>query len=373
MNDIVNNLLTQLQQQPDNDQLLASLALYYMQHPAEGDKDLEYLKKAYQANPSIENTHNLAFWSFFEYGADDSLKLQQQVLQLAPHSYYPYAAYAQMLISNEVTFEDIQPIYHYQAEDYQAIIAVSHTALEKLERLNQSQSQADGSEFIFYNNIAYAYAKLGNYLQAFTYFDKSENHIKALINTGNSQYVEPVLNEHLYSVLLNKIRLHILMGDKQQALNLLKDAQDNDESCALDMASLYAQIGEYDRASDLVQTEEVHESWGWIWYAIYNSDKQKWRERIGINIEEQQADLLEYQNDMKALDEHPNSHDYNAKLMECQQDIEYRQVELEMLQSLLANDRQPKPQDNILNDLRAMYIGCLLFGCQCHNNLLKDA
>nr|WP_241878704.1 hypothetical protein [Psychrobacter sp. PraFG1]UNK05272.1 hypothetical protein MN210_15330 [Psychrobacter sp. PraFG1] len=44
MNDELNNLLTQLQQQPDNDQLMASLALYYMQHP-EGDKDLEYLKK----------------------------------------------------------------------------------------------------------------------------------------------------------------------------------------------------------------------------------------------------------------------------------------------------------------------------------------
>nr|WP_241878703.1 tetratricopeptide repeat protein [Psychrobacter sp. PraFG1]UNK05271.1 tetratricopeptide repeat protein [Psychrobacter sp. PraFG1] len=212
---------------------------------------------------------------------DDSLPLQQQVLQLAPHAYYPYAAYAQMLISNEVTFEDVQPVYHYQAEDYQAIIAVSHTALEKLERLNQSQS--DGSEFIFYNNIAYAYAKLGDYLQAFAYFEKSESHIKVLINGGNSQYVEPILNDHLYSVLLNKIRLHILMGNKQQALNLLKDANNNEASDTLDLADLYAQIGEYDRANNLVQTENVDVSWGWIWYAIYNSDKQNWQQKLSRN------------------------------------------------------------------------------------------
>jgi len=370
MNDELNNLLTQLQQQPDNDQLMASLALYYMQHP-EGDKDLEYLKKAYQINPSIKNTHNLAFWSFFEYGVDDSLPLQQQVLQLAPHAYYPYAAYAQMLISNEVTFEDVQPVYHYQAEDYQAIIAVSHTALEKLERLNQSQS--DGSEFIFYNNIAYAYAKLGDYLQAFAYFEKSESHIKALINGGNSQYVEPVLNEHLYSVLLNKIRLHILMGNKQQALNLLKDANNNEASDTLDLADLYAQIGEYDRANNLVQTENVDVSWGWIWYAIYNSDKQNWQQKIEQKLYQEQEILLEYQNDLKVLQTSPNSEDIAAKLKESEEEISYQKAEVEKLETLLANDRQPKPQDNILNDLRAMYIGCLLFGCQCHHNLFDDS
>nr|WP_241878702.1 hypothetical protein [Psychrobacter sp. PraFG1]UNK05270.1 hypothetical protein MN210_15320 [Psychrobacter sp. PraFG1] len=69
----------------------------------------------------------------------------------------------------------------------------------------------------------------------------------------------------------------------------------------------------------------------------------------------------------------PNSEDIAAKLKESEEEISYQKAEVEKLETLLANDRQPKPQDNILNDLRAMYIGCLLFGCQCHHNLFDDS
>ena len=53
----IEKLLEQLEQYPDDDKLLAIVALYYIENP-EDDKDLEYLENAYQANPSIENTHN---------------------------------------------------------------------------------------------------------------------------------------------------------------------------------------------------------------------------------------------------------------------------------------------------------------------------
>ena len=42
----IDKLLQQLEQNPDDDKLLAIIALYYIENP-EGDKDLEYLEKAY--------------------------------------------------------------------------------------------------------------------------------------------------------------------------------------------------------------------------------------------------------------------------------------------------------------------------------------
>ncbi len=78
---------------------ISEIAFYCMEN-RNGDKDLEYLEKAYQVNPSIENTHNLAYHLMYEYGDKErSLILQKLVLEQKPSSYYPYASYAQMLQS----------------------------------------------------------------------------------------------------------------------------------------------------------------------------------------------------------------------------------------------------------------------------------
>ena len=73
----IDKLLQQLEQYPDNDKLLAIIALYYIENP-EGDKDLEYLEKAYQDNPSIENTHNLAFQLNREYWSEEKRGIELQ-------------------------------------------------------------------------------------------------------------------------------------------------------------------------------------------------------------------------------------------------------------------------------------------------------
>ncbi|WP_066801014.1 tetratricopeptide repeat protein [Moraxella oblonga] len=91
-------LLNLEKQTPNDDKLLSKIAFYYLKNP-NGNKELEYFKKAYEVNPNIKNTHNYAFWAYYEYGEDElALSLFQELIDKNPKSFYPYMAYTNLLL-----------------------------------------------------------------------------------------------------------------------------------------------------------------------------------------------------------------------------------------------------------------------------------
>lgn len=376
----INALLSQLADHPDDDKLLAKIALYYIEHP-DGNQDLAYLERAYQVNPSIENTHNLAFWLHHEYGNyERALILQKQVMAQQPQSYFPYVSYAQMLLTqtrNEDAFKlkntEIKAPELKSAEYYQEIISTYRLALSKINNLPVDQHQYHCEQSFYYlNNIGYAYAMIDAYDEAFIYFDKAMAFIKMLLidNFRSKPNIRAIatLEEKHNQVLLNKVRLSILLNDRQQALDLLEQACANEQHCHLEVAQLYAMLGEYDLANVLIGDERIHESWDWIWYAISQSDPKKWRLMLAEALENERV-LLQ---DAKLEAERLLSDDKQSDWMEQLAFIKASEATIARLKARLIADSQPKPQLNIKQAFRDMYIGCLLFGCEYHHNLIAD-
>ncbi|WP_230657124.1 hypothetical protein [Psychrobacter sp. I-STPA10] len=377
----INELLEKLQQSPNDDKLLTQIAFYYMQHP-DGNKDLEYFNKAYQVSPSIENTHNLASWSYHEYGDKTALELQQQVLQKQPKSYYPYVAYAQMLATElEHFYSDCHFNKTINASDsisyYQQIIQNYQLAIQKFSIAPLAHQQRHCHlPSLLYHNRAWAMAMLSDYHQALNQLNKSEQ----LLNTAVQQHFidmpnQDMLADTMYKILLNKIRLYILLSRekvdrKKEALQLIEQTKKHPNCDDIDIADLYAQLGEYELSYQTIidKVDNIDESWQWIWYAIYQCNKEQWQQLLRKNIDnhlayiedlEQQNEQLQAENDLVMLADNLSS------IKSEQQQLEQKRYQLEYMS-------QPKPSDKIKHSLQHLHLGCLLFGCPLHGNNIND-
>ncbi len=360
MNRDIDQLLEQLKQYPDDDKLLAIIALYYMENP-EGDKDLEYFEKAYQINPSIENTHNLAFWLHHEYGEPErGLMLQKQVIEKNPQSYYPYASHAQMLVFSDGI---------KSAKCYQEIVLFNQLSIDKLSNIATNNQQLHTHKYLyFYNNIACAHVMLNNYQQAFDYFTKSMRFMERLLTGDSLSLPVLVLEENIYRVLLNQIRLHILLDNKSNALELLNKAKKNSSFCELEIAELYARLGEYQSAYEVTINEYIDDSWEWIFYAIHQTNQKNWHERLKKIHADELSLLIEFrlQEEQLILDGKEVSLDKSI-------DIKEREVRVNKLANMMVSKVCFKPKEDIKSTFCSMYCGCLLFGCWIHKCLTDDS
>ena len=364
----IDQLLSQLADYPDDDKLLAIIALYYMEHP-DGDKDLEYFERAYQVNSSIENTHNLAFWLHHEYGEPErGLLLQKQVMKRQPQSYFPYVSYAQMLLAqnyNEDGVFTLRDVKHYEE-----VISTYQLALDKIDNIAPSYRQSHLNKTVFfYKNIACAYAMIDNFEQAFTHFDRAQTLISELLTDDFSSISAAILEEKYYEILLDKARLYILLGDGAEALTLLNEARHHGDCCHLTVASLYSRLAKYNLAAQLTENEVVHESWDWVWYAVYQSDRDKWRKIMSETLQNAQQCLVESQLEAEQYRIENKQQPLKTEL----NFIDQQQAKISNLEMMLAADNHPKPQDDIKQELRSMYFGCLLFGCERHRGLIDDS
>lgn len=362
----IDKLLEQLEWHPNDDKLLAIIALYYIENP-EGNKDIEYLEKAYQTNPSIENTHNLAFWLEHEYGEEKrSIKLQKQALLLQPRSYYPYASYAQMLTFSEGCSKD--NFVDKSVECYQEIISSSQLALDKLSNIATNHKHSHiHKPFYFYNNIACAHVMLDNYKQAFEYFAKSMCFMEDLLIADVEALPMLVIEEKVYYVLLNQIRLHILLDNKSSALELLARAKKSSSYCELEVAELYARLGDYQAAYEVSIDQNINESWQWIFYAIYQVNQKSWLERLETIYQDELELLTVYNLEAKQL-----RLDENEVSEDRLDNIKQQEIKVSELRKMIELNIYSKPREDIKNTFHSMYCGCLLFGCWIHECLIDD-
>ncbi|MDE4454542.1 hypothetical protein [Psychrobacter sp. DAB_AL62B] len=365
----IDELLEQLGQHPDDDNLLAIIALYYIENP-EGDKDLEYLEKAYQTNPSIENTHNLAFQLNREYWSEEKrgIELQKQALLLQPQSYYPYASYAQML-SFDVGLTDDSFAFK-SVEHYQEVIKYCLIAMDKYSNAPLKHRQLYPLIPIgLYNNIACSCTMLDDYDRALSYFLQC---IQLLENLNSYDFgaaiSQAILDDEKYKLLLNQTRLYILIGNRQQALMLLSQLQKNTQCDNLDIANLYAIIGEYELASEMVSDNYIDDSWEWIWYAIYQADQDKWHRMKQVTLENEVKSLAESQ----AEAENYRVANELDLLEQENEAIEHTKNVISNIRVRLKADSYHKPDDSIKKEFLRTFFGCLLFGCHVHGNLMDD-
>lgn len=365
----INQLLKQLEQHPNDDKLLAIIALYYIENP-EGDKDLEYLEKAYQVNPSIENTHNLAFWLYHEYAEENrSIELQRQVLLLQPKSYYPYASYILML-TFDVGYTD-DSYSHKPVNHYELVVEYCLIALEKF--YAASAEQRNGHRLLpvsLYNNIACTYIMLDKHQEASKYFVIALQELEDIkIDSNKDTISQSILEEKNYNILLNQIRLQILIGNLQKAVTLLSQLEKNAHYDNLDIANLYARTGMYNIACDIIPESAMDDSWELIWYAIYKADKNKWYRMKKTMLN----DEIEYLSESKTDAEKYRLENKLGLLKEENETIEYLKNVINSRIITLEADSVSKPDNSIKTEFSREFFGCLLFGCEAHDNLLNDS
>ncbi|WLF83310.1 hypothetical protein [Moraxella sp. ZY210820] len=356
-------LLQLKQQNPTDDKILSQLAFYYLKNP-DGNKELEYFKQAYELNPSIKNTHNYAFWLYYEYGQDEvALELFQQLMAKNPKSFYPYMAYGQFLYGCTNFSEDFKFL---KSNSYQ-LIKLYQKAIPLFDNSPQEYQNSHQHELAYlYNNLANIYLVQQNFTDADNYYNQAI-HVFSTISQDNQTDLNPDrLNEYLYFTALNKVRLKILADDMTTAKIFLATAKQNPQADNYDIAHLYAIMGDNQACYDIIKGQEIDLSWDWIWQAIYEIEPSDYNGQVATQI----------QREIIWLNEH------KAELANCQESSEQEKIKEWILDgektlSELKNKQKQQPmlqlsiKEQCLVDLR-YFSKCWLFGCEHCNNLADD-
>nr|WP_317200220.1 hypothetical protein [uncultured Psychrobacter sp.] len=364
----IDSLLNQSGKYPTNDKLLSKIAFYYMENP-DGNKDLEYLEKAYQINSSIENTHNLAYHLMYEYGDEKrSLSLQKQVLEQQPLSYYPYASYAQMLQSTMVFASDSTTFKSsWQAWEYIRCLKI---AIDKFSAAPVKYQQRHFIHVIqMYNNLAYAYKVLKDNKTASDYLAQCLQLQQGMTTENWSQLeYQALFEEEVNKVQLNMARILIASNYMQQAKQVLDTIVANQDYDKLDVATEYARLGEYQLVRSMIGNEVPDESWDWIWYAIYQADYNKWLKTRKSLLEEETTQIEE---SLVAVKQRFLEGDLDAYTSESEIIEESKQT-IKAVSFMLRKNTHPLPKKCYEPDFDNSFHGCLLFGCPIHGNLVDD-
>lgn len=359
------HLLQLEQQNPNDDNLLSQIAFYYLANP-DGDKELEYFKKAYEVNPNIKNTHNYAFWAYYEYGEVElALGLFKELINKNPKSFYPYMVYANLLF----TPLDYGSTANIQAVKQNARLAIElyQKSIAQFDNAPQSYQNTHRHELAYlYNNLANLYAVWQNFIDADDCYNQAI-HVFSTISQDNQTHLShDTLNECLYLTTLNKIRLKILADDITTAKIFLSIAKQHPNAYNHDIAHLYAIIGDGKTCHDIIKDKEVDLSWDWIWQAIYAIKPSDYDKQIANQIQRETIWLNEYKADLADCQESSEQ----AKIKEWILDGEMGLIELKSKQN-----RQPTPQlsakEQCMADLHYFY-KCWLFDCESCGNLLDD-
>lgn len=357
-------LQSRLAENPNDSEILTELAFYYLENP-DGDKDLEFFKLAYQKNPCIETIHNYASWLSWEYCKHkQATTLQRQALDLKPKSFYPYFAFAQFHLPVVIPFKQSldDTTVKILAENYEI-------ACEKFADTPAGFHSYHRLWFIeMLNNFAVTTALIGDAKKAEILFSK----MYRILQLPIEQKLKPQVNETEYKILLNHTRFSILKNNKKQAIRSLQHIQKSNEACPLDISELYAQLGDYQTAYELMKSqnfENIHESWQNIWYAIYQIDRERWRKMLKAEILDRQECIVSWQIDLKnPVSKESFNYIFPEDLKEY---IDTTLVEISDFQKLLDSNTLEKPKTDIRQHFHYFY-QCNFFGYPRGLNLKND-
>lgn len=345
MNDTLTKLLEQLSKNPNDDELLGQLGIYYTHNP-NGDKELYYFKQAYHSNPSIKNTINYAYCLSYEYGEiEKALNIIKNISSLQINHFYYYALYAQLLF----TLEKPNNIEHYQT-----IINCCHQALKLFNQLSQEEQskQCDKKVFIK-NNLAITLAKIGQFDGIYQLFDDIYQDI------SNEAYIG---NDWQFDILLNHVYIAIAQNDITTAHQYLTHIEQLGIYDNIDIAQAYATINDHQKCMALIKDEidNIHISWDMIWYEIFKENPDIWKNKIQQELYGDMIWLKEETTSLKL------SQDEKEK-QTLMDNIQFHQQNIAYFKRLLKQGKPDLPNRKPTNNLRYLY-GCYIIGCQIHDN-----
>lgn len=350
-------LQNRLAENPNSSKVLTDLAFYYLENP-DGRKELEFFEKAYLVNPTLENTHNYAFWVSYEYGKDDlAIPLQQHVLTMNPHSHYPYLAYAQALIDENWD----KP---YSITTLNKLIEMYQMAIEKV---NAIYSKSDSPFLIakLLHNLGICYMLLGDNPKVEQYFSQ------ALTMGYSAIYIaDDVREEAIYNLMLDFTKFHIINEQPKRALYWLEQASLSSQKDNLDIADLYGRLGDFEQAYDWMKDDfNSYQGYDWAFMALHKYNLSEWKNYYQDKLEDKQ-DMLQYgQQELKNAQQADNK----KEILENQAYIANTLEEINALEKILTDNIPVKPKElPIYREFYFNHFGCLLFGCQKCGNLKSD-
>ncbi|WP_294033748.1 hypothetical protein [uncultured Moraxella sp.] len=365
MSDELTELLQAEKSNPNDDQLLSKIAFYYLANP-DGRKDLEYFKKAYEANPNIKNTHNYAFWAYYEYGETDlALPLFKALIAKNPKSFYPYIVYANLLFSpsdysNTANIQAINNHSDLLIELYQKSIILFNNTPQDYQNSHQHELA------YLYNNLANFYVAQQDFTKADECYNQAIDIFSDMLQDKHSCLNDESIKDYLCSIALNKVRLNVINNDLATAKKFLVLAESYNTDSRLDIAYCYALMGDYQQSYQTLNGKfNFHFSWTWLCYAIWQTDMTAWQAYVKGLIDAEMVQIQEYQ------DELANCKD--SEKQDIQDTIQYHQDELAQISQFI--DTPPTPElsakEQCLADLHYFY-KCWLLGCENCHNLTND-
>ncbi|MCU4677310.1 hypothetical protein N7931_16930 [Catenovulum sp. 2E275] len=324
-------LLSKLESAPNDLDLINDVAMAYYQNPewVSDDEDLKLFERAYNTKKTVKTTNNLAWQLYFEYGdTERSLQILNECLALHPSSYFPY---------NQIGYIQLN------LENYE----------QALKYLKLAEARSDSRDIV--NNIGVASFYLGNYNEAKNCFLKASN-----LNDNE--------NISLYNLAVTNLALKDYSETEDLLGILVKNISNEflDVICSYEIASVYAEMGQYDKATELVIELGLDgidlSDWPELGYAVYKVNPKLFNKTISTLIEERKEWIIELENDGEDWE------DYTAT--EKLERIEELREEINVRAGLKSNFEVGKPNTNLT--LFNEHCGCLLFGCQTHGNPKDD-
>lgn len=364
-NDGLDYLLQQLEKSSDLDNVLAQLAIYYIHNP-DGDKDLYYLKKAYENNPTIKNSINYAYQAWQEYGDYQLARnIMQSIVDKNPNHYYPYALYAQILLNEDSYIDNPLTI---SKDNHQKIIELNRTALDKFATLDINKQHKEHNKKIYLiNNLIVSLALNGQFHQIKELYDELYQGIEFSCKYSKElNYDTDVINEWHERILSNHAYISIINNDETTAYHSLNKIKELNYFEKLDIAQIYALIGDHKNCIELIKDEidNIHISWDILWYEIYKYNPNLWQDKIKSEISTYQSWITEETITLEYCQD-------NKERQHLIENIQNYQNNINHYERLLSQNKPDLPNDKPEIYLRYFY-GCYLIGCQVHDNCFDD-
>ncbi|WP_066801012.1 hypothetical protein [Moraxella oblonga] len=249
------------------------------------------------------------------------------------------------------------------------IIELHKKSLEKFKSLPKNCQQSHCYELVYiYNNLANLYTLNFDYRLASRYYDDALSELyDCYLNKDNLSIDSNQLDECQYRINLNKIYLYLLMDDKKKAKISLETARQCKNCDMLDIAHMYALMGESRKCYDLCKYENyIDTSFSWIWSAICNVDPDFLYSQIDGDKKQAQEIILDYQQELECCND-------EKRKLKIQEHIDYHTNRLEGLDiwkyhiSIPSTSLEMECRSNL-----HYFYKCYLFGCESCGNLIED-
>lgn len=324
-------LIEKLKNDPQNLELINEVAMGYYQTPdmVSNDEDLKLFRKAYLIKKTVKTTNNLAWQLYMEYGkTDQAFTIIKECISLKPNSYFPYNLLGYILLDEE-KFE------------------------EALRYLTIAENKSESRDIV--NNIGVSHYRLGNYEQAYKYFKKGS-------------LLQDIENRSLYNLAITALSLQNIQETEELLLSLKNNLNNDflDPVCNYQIASIYAAINQYEEASKLTIELGIDgidlADWPELAYSLFKSHPTLFETTISNLIAERDEWIVELETDHEDWEDYTDS-EKSERLDELRSEISIRR-------NLKSSFMKIKPEFKLA--IVSEYCGCLLFGCEQHNNPLND-